>query len=159
MRTSIVNLTVMVAVMALSGCEAMNAAIFPKNSASEPKPVDHPEPTSAVQTASIDPDLRPGVKPQLSSRRVDPRTLIGKNQGDVRDMLGAPADIKNAAPATIWRYSAQNCALEVFFYMDLGTNTLRALTYDAKVAEVAANDDVAAQCVGTIQSINRITSR
>lgn len=156
MRTRFPNLTVAtVAVVALSGCESMNAALFPSKTEPAPAPVM----ASAVPHASTTPDVRPGVKPPLPPRRIDPKSLVGKNQGDVRDILGPPTTTQNAAPATIWRYTAQACSLDVFFYMDLGTNTLRALTYDAKPTEAGTNDEATSQCLGGIQSTNRVTTR
>jgi hypothetical protein len=160
MPTRFPNLTVAtVAVMALSGCEAMNAALFPQKAEPTPAPVERPAQTNATPNSMQGPDVRPGVKPPSPPRRIDPKSLIGKNQGDVRDMLGPPTTTQNAAPATIWRYTAQTCSLDVFFYMDLGTNTLRALTYDTKRTEAGTNDETSSQCLGTIQSTNRVTTR
>jgi len=160
MRTRFPNLTVAtVAVVALSGCESMNAALFPHKTEPTPAPIERPAEVNAAPQSSTAPDLRPGVKPPSPPRRIDPKSLVGKNQGDVRDMLGPPTTTQNAAPATIWRYTAQACSLEVFFYMDLGTNTLRALTYDAKPTEAGSNDEASSQCLGTIQSTNRVTTR
>ncbi len=160
MRTRFPNLTVAtVAVVALSGCESMNAALFPQTTDHTPAPVERPVQANASPVSATAPDLRPGVKPSSPVRRIDPKSLIGKNQGDVRDILGPPTTTQNAAPATIWRYTAQSCALDVFFYMDLGTNTLRALKYDAKPTEAGTNDETASQCLGAIQSTNRVTTR
>jgi hypothetical protein len=160
MRTRFPNLTVAaVAVVALSGCETMNAALFPHNAEPVTLPVERPAQANAAPHVITTPDVRPGVKPPSPPRRIDPKSLVGKNQSDIRDLLGPPTTTQNAAPATIWRYSAQSCALDVFFYMDLGTNTLRALTYDSKHTEAGANDEAVSQCLGTTQSSNRVTTR
>lgn len=160
MRTRFPNLTVAtVAVVALSGCESMNAALFPHKPEVAPAPVAAPVQANIASHTTNMPDVRPGVKPPSPPRRIDPKSLVGKNQSDVRDLLGPPTTTQNAAPATIWRYTAQNCSLDVFFYMDLGTNTLRALTYDSKLTETVTNDEVTSQCLGTIQSTNRVTTR
>jgi len=157
MRTRFPKLTVVVAVVALSGCEAMNSTLFPeKSDSAADQPAGQAPP---AQTASIVPNLRPGVKPSPTPKRIDPKSLVGKNQGDIRDLLGVPTTVQNAAPATIWRYTAQACSLDIFFYMDLGTNTLRALTYDTKLAENAANDDATSRCLGIIQTSNRVSTR
>jgi hypothetical protein len=160
MRTRFPNLTVAtVAVLALSGCEAMNAALYTHKTESAPAPVEYPAQTNAAPVSTPTADLRPGVKPPSPLPKVDPKSLVGKNQGDVRDILGPPTMTQNAAPATIWRYSTQTCSFDVFFYMDLGTNTLRALTYDAKPTDAGSNDEIASQCLGAIQSTNRVTTR
>lgn len=159
MSTRFANLTVMVAVLALSGCEAMNAALFPPKAQPTPASSDQPSAPQA-QTANVAPDLRPGQKPRTPQRRIDAKSsLIGKSQGDVRTLLGLPSTTENASPATIWRYTTQTCSLEVLFYIDLGTNTLRALDYNAKVADAAANDDATSQCLSAIQSTNRVSTR
>jgi hypothetical protein len=127
MPTRYANLTVLDAVLALGGCEAMNAALFAPNAELPAAPDDH-VPSNQAQTANVAPDLRPGQKPPAPQRRIDARSsLIGKSQGDVRTLLGQPSTTENASPATIWRYTTQTCSLEVLFYIDLGTNTLRAL--------------------------------
>ena len=160
MRTRFPNLTAAtVAVLALSGCEAMNAALFPQKTETVPAPVEHPAQTNGAPNAMPTANVRPGVKPPSPPRKVDPKSLVGKNQGDVRDILGPPTTTQNAAPATIWRYTAQTCSLDVFFYMDLGTNTLRALTYDTNLTEAGTDDEITSQCLGAIQSTNRVTTR
>jgi hypothetical protein len=160
MRTRFPNLTVAtVAVVALSGCEAMNAALFPQRTESVPASVERPAQTNGTPNSTSTSGVRPGVKPPSPPRKIDPKSLVGKNQSDVRDILGPPTTTQNAAPATIWRYTAQTCSFDVFFYMDLGTNTLRALTYDTKLTEAGTNDEATSRCLGAIQSTNRVTTR
>ena len=160
MRTRFPKLTVVtVAVMALSGCETMNAALFPQKSDPAPAQAAGPAQANAAPTSSVAPDVRPGVKPPSPPRTIDPKSLVGKNQGNIRALLGPPTTTQNAAPATIWRYTTQACSLDVFFYMDLGTNTLRALTYDTNLTEAGTNDEVTSRCLGSIQSTNRVSTR
>jgi hypothetical protein len=147
----------------LSGCEAMQGALFkpaPPIEAGKPggeatqKPADR-------QTAAIEAPARPGVKPTrpINVPGVDPRTLIGKNQAEAQDVLGPPNTVRNAPPATIWQYDTDGCTLDVFFYMDLGSNSLRALAYDAKLRDPAATEQAIAQCVGLVQVTNRARGR
>jgi hypothetical protein len=163
MRFTFLNPAVVAAVCVLSGCEAMEGALFkpappievgkPAREATQ-KPADR-------QTAAIEAPARPGVKPVRppSVPGVDPKTLIGKNQTEAQDVLGPPNVVRNAPPATIWQYSTDGCTLDVFFYMDLGSNSLRALAYDAKLPEAAASEQAIAQCVGLVQVTNRARGR
>jgi hypothetical protein len=46
--------------------------------------------------------------------------------------LGEPRQRAEAPPATIWRYMSRDCELDVYFYLDLRTNQLRALHYELR---------------------------
>jgi len=64
-----------------------------------------------------------------------PQHLVGLTEDDLRQLIGAPAAVREEPPAVLWSYSSAGCALNVFFYMDLASKTFRALTYELKPKE------------------------
>lgn len=64
--------------------------------------------------------------------RVGLERLIGLDQPQVADMLGEPQSRAEAPPATIWRYAGANCEVDVYFYLDLQSQAMRALHYEVR---------------------------
>ena len=113
--------------------------------------VQSPEP----ERVAVIPQVRPEPKPNL----FDPKSLVGLDQIAVENMMGKPAAIQEEPPATIWQYTdysgGDGCALKVYFYLDIGTHKLRALSYDINApadSDHAADDN--RLCVGRIQAEN-----
>jgi hypothetical protein len=50
----------------------------------------------------------------------------------------------------VWRYNIKGCALDLFFYMDLGDNAFRVLAYDMKAG--SAKDVEARACLGHLRA-------
>jgi len=61
-----------------------------------------------------------------------PERLVGKTEDDIRRLIGEPVNVREEPPAVVWSYSSAGCGLSVFFYMDLASQTFRALTYELK---------------------------
>jgi hypothetical protein len=162
MRWKCLNPAMVAAICVLGGCEALEGVLL-----KAPHPAEGEKPTSeaalpsrGTATAAVEPPARPGVKPARPAvPSVDPKVLIGKNQTEAEAVLGPPSVVQNAPPATIWQYRVNGCTLDLFFYMDMGSNSLKALAYDAKLAEAVANEDAIAQCVGLVQVTNRAGRR
>jgi hypothetical protein len=66
-----------------------------------------------------------------------PESLIGLDQQATEALLGEPNERAEAAPATIWRYTGRSCQLEIYFYLDLKSQIMRALHYEVKTHEAA----------------------
>lgn len=79
--------------------------------------------------------LPPGDRPETRLPVLGPDVLVGLDRGQIALLLGAPLDVREQPPATVWSYRAQNCALNVFFYPDLQTREMRALAYDVRAGE------------------------
>tara|TARA_Y100001936_G_scaffold253253_1_gene316830 strand:- start:30036 stop:30533 length:498 start_codon:yes stop_codon:yes gene_type:complete len=75
------------------------------------------------------PKRKPYRKP---IKHFEPKKLVGLTQAQVRNMIGAPVTIVDSPPSTVWSYRSTNCALDVFFFLDVGSKTFRALTFDLK---------------------------
>ena len=164
MRFTFLNRAVVAAVCVLSGCEAMEGVLLKTTPSPAGAGAPTKEATTATngsrQTAAVEPPARPGVKPPRPAiPGIDPKVLISKSQAETEAVLGPPNAVQNSPPATIWQYRADGCTLDVFFYMDLGSNSLKALAYDAKLTQPAANEDAIAQCVGLVQVTNRAGRR
>ena len=74
---------------------------------------------------------KPKKKP-ASIAAIRPDALVGLTPDEVEALIGRPVAKAEQPPATVWHYRANNCALEVFFYMDVGSKTFRALTFNMK---------------------------
>jgi len=106
------------------------------------------------QTAAL-PPARPQPKPNM----LDPKILVGLDQVAVEELIGKPLGINDEPPATVWSYRNEDCTLDVFFYLDIGTHKLRALSYDVKTGSKSGLDGAAKLCVGRIQAENRAKQR
>ena len=74
---------------------------------------------------------RPKKKPS-SIAAIRPDALVGLTPNEVAALIGRPASTTDQPPATVWLYRTNHCALEVFFYMDVGSKTFRALTFNLR---------------------------
>lgn len=78
---------------------------------------------------------------------VEPRSVVGATEGEAMKLLGAPSMIADRAPALVWEYHGQKCALSLHFYMDVNTQTYHVLTYDIAPKSVAESS-----CFASIRS-------
>jgi hypothetical protein len=74
--------------------------------------------------------------------------LIGLDQSHVSDILGSPRSRAESPPATIWRFGDANCDLDVYFYLDLQSQAMRALHYEVRSHD--APDQSAQRCYETL---------
>ena len=102
---------------------APDATPAPDQSAAPAAAATPTSPPTPPQTASVEPPPEAPPPPP-------PPRLIGLNQAQIRNLLGAPAGREDAAPATIWRYPSRNCDLAIYFYFDLKSQVMRALQYE-----------------------------
>lgn len=111
------------------------------------EPLVQPEPEPAPM-ASLPPPVAPPA-PVVSDVVTQ---LNGRNQSGVATLLGEPQGRDEAAPATIWRYVARDCELDVYFYLDLQAKEMRALHYEAKGNDAA---DRSQQCYAQLLADKR----
>jgi len=98
---------------------------------------------------------RPAPLPKRKPVRVigiEPDRLVGMTHDEVRQLIGDPALVADRPPATVWGYRSVACALEIYFYLDVGSKTFRALTYQMK----SENGEVVAPplCLGQIRAVS-----
>jgi hypothetical protein len=58
--------------------------------------------------------------------------LVGLDQPHVADLLGDPRSLADSPPATIWRYVGADCDADIYFYLDLQSQTMRVLHYEIR---------------------------
>ena len=76
-----------------------------------------------VQHAKVD-------KAERKTEILVPSRLVGLSPPDIGRILGKPSEAREEAMMIRWTYSGQNCALDIFFYPDIATGSLRALKYN-----------------------------
>lgn len=96
----------------------------------------------APVTTSKKPVDEPAVQEPATAAPVHTASeLMGKRQSEVTALMGAPARIEQRAASTVWVYQGGDCALDVFFFLDMATSDERVLTVapSADSAAAAAN--------------------
>ncbi|HZT86593.1 MAG TPA: hypothetical protein VFA12_01405 [Stellaceae bacterium] len=73
------------------------------------------------------------TEPQIASAPAPaPEDLIGLDQQAITGLLGPASEIAQRAPGAVWHYKAENCELDLSFYMELRSGSMRALQYKLK---------------------------
>jgi hypothetical protein len=119
----------------LAGCELFEPQRAPTNTAALP-------PAEAPSPFPLPPPRKPPPPGQALAKLTPPGPespaagnfdrLIGLDEPKVAEILGEPRSRAEAPPATIWRYVDQSCDLDVYFYLDLQSQAMRALHYEVR---------------------------
>jgi hypothetical protein len=64
----------------------------------------------------------------------EPVHLNGLDGGELRALLGQPAFERHEQPAEYWRYSVDDCLLDLFLYSDANTGRMRVSYYEVRPA-------------------------
>jgi hypothetical protein len=140
--------------LTLAGCGVLDklgappppeAASTPTTEALPSPPPRKPNPPAAT-TARLPPQT-----PTPEANDVD--QLIGLDQPQVASLLGEPRTRAESPPATIWRYGGPNCEVDVYFYLDLQSQTMRALHYEVRSHD--APERSAQRCYNALLSERR----
>jgi len=105
--------------------------------APSPEAETPPAPEVAPPVAPPEQVVKAEPPPAHAPLKLKPDNLIGLDQPSTTALLGAPAERSEAPPATIWRYTSPSCQLEIYFYLDLKSQVMRALHYEVKPYEAA----------------------
>lgn len=115
----------------------------PVPAARKPSPAPQPGP-AAVQSSAAPPQPGPATAPPgaamagtlaaVTPLASPPPTgeLVGLDQEQASRLFGRAAEKIERPPATVWRYEAPNCQLDLFFYLDLRSGRMRTLHYAFK---------------------------
>ena len=154
-------LAFLAAAVLLSGCSIFDRFL---SSAGDEQGVGETPGAESVRLPDSDLDLADGltpgtgrfapvpkIKPRIIAL-IEPDTLVGLSPVEVRDLIGRPVTVADRAPARIWSYRSRECAVDVFFYLDVGSSTFRALTLDLKDSRGKATR--APHCLRSIQAMN-----
>lgn len=109
-----------------------------------------PQPQSASQ-----PQAHPDSDPAPDAEPVPEIKLVGMSRSETAILLGAPAERRDAAPAKIWKFAAGDCAVDVYFYLDVARNDFYALHYNVQDRNGATTGEAADRCLQRIYSENR----
>jgi hypothetical protein len=143
----------------LSGCDTLREWMGEEAKAPAPAAEPAPEPAAPppAQVASPvppPPAPAPRERPQATPPSdFDPAKLIGLGKDQTLSMLGQPAAVREQPPATVWTYRARECALDIFFYMDLSTRTFRVLT--TEVTSELKSADARRTCLNRLRTASR----
>jgi hypothetical protein len=145
-----VMLATALAGLALGGCtekpdnRELSANLAPMTEPEQPQVVEStPGPAvSAVRAPNVPARKVAKKKPRLDAGalpRFDPGALMGLEPPAVDRMLGRPAGTHTDATAVEWIYSRPGCSLNIFFYPDIATGSLRALKYNVTNRQAGDN--------------------
>lgn len=113
-----------------------------------PSPADKtPAAPASVQPAQPEPAPEASPLPDIK--------IVGMSRGETATLLGAPTEERDAAPAKIWKFSAGDCAVDVYFYLDVKRNDFYALHYNVQDRNGATTGEAADRCLQRIYSENR----
>jgi hypothetical protein len=134
-----------------SGCSQISwPPVSPSQPAETPYPVDSSHPAA--------PAFRPApAKPVPTGRaeELTPPQLVGLSEDEVLGLLGRASARREEPPATVWEYRSPNCALNLFFYMDMETKRFQALAYDVSTTDGAKGDRALSRCLKQIMDRRR----
>jgi hypothetical protein len=137
--------------LTLAACEALQ----PPPAAPPPEPLVTP---AAVTRLPPPPPRKPAPPPGPNLARLPPPSetepespppaptgsfeqLVGLDQPHVAALLGDPNTRADAPPATIWRYGDTMCDVDIYFYLDLQSQTMRALHYEIRDHDLSERSD------------------
>jgi hypothetical protein len=138
--------------------EAAPAAEQPLPPAPKPRPPARvarlPSPMEKATSTPAAQPSQPEPAPELAAPLPEIK-LVGMSRGEAANLLGAPAEERDAAPAKIWKFSAGECAVDVYFYLDVKRNDFYALHYNVQDRNGATTGEAADRCLQRIYSENR----
>jgi hypothetical protein len=143
----------------LSGCETVRELLGEDDDLAAvpievPQPTSEPEPVVIAPAAPPPPTRAPRERaPQAPPADFDPAKLVGLGKDETLAMLGQPAAVREQPPATVWTYRSRECALDVFFYMDLSTRAFRVLT--TEVTSELKSADARRTCLNRLRTASR----
>ncbi len=139
------------AILGVSGCSVLGL-----DGGETPQPMNQPVAAPDPQQTAAIPPLPPRRPPRPAPvEPMDVSRLVGLDPDEVRKLLGAPDRTREANSATVWAYASNACLLEVYFYMDLGSQKLRVLAYDINTVGRANDQRASNGCANQIRAESR----
>ena len=144
--------------------EQLAAATLGDAAVTEPRhalPIPRPRPPelasvrSTRRAVSDRPATRESVAPDSDETDAEtepqlPAQVVGLTPADLAAAFGPPDREEDEAPSRVWHYARAGCSVSVFFFLDLATETFRALHVDVSNGEEATPDgdrDTAVTCL------------
>jgi hypothetical protein len=79
--------------------------------------------------------------------------LQGLDQAETTAFLGEPLQRAESPPAVLWRYASRDCALDVYFYLDLQSREMRVLHYEVRNTDGSERSQQ--RCYGELVTAHR----
>jgi hypothetical protein len=114
------------------------AAVAPAPAAAEADAKKRPPAAKRPGPAPAEPERQAAAMPAPADVNPPPLKLVGLTQAETVAQLGAPSAQWDRPPAKVWHYQGPDCALDVFFYLDVSRNEFSALRYTAAGADATA---------------------
>lgn len=110
-------------------------ASAPQNLPYPERPPEPPRPTllaaAEITTAArSDPAATIENDTDKEVGKIVAKTIIGESENGVKALFGAPHDVVPKFPGHIWKYATDVCDMDIFFYLDIASDTYRVLTLD-----------------------------
>ena len=149
-------------VIAMGGCAEIGsgeiappptqpAHAAPVAAAPAPAPAATPPSASSRPPATRHPPAQTAAVPAPSDVNPPGLKLIGLTQAETVSVLGAPTAQWERPPAKVWHYQGPDCAVDVFFYLDVSRNEFSALRYSVDGADPATAGGQ--RCIGRIHEV------
>ena len=152
---------------ALAACTTAEfQAMFPPEQPKKKAASDAPRRSNAAGEGQNGPArtvalVRPPT-PRPEPSTTPPLKLIGLTRSEAEALLGVPAAEAERSPAKVWQYRAEDCTVDVYFYLDVARNEFYALHYEARGPQAAAGgtavvgrSEAADRCLRRIHDANR----
>jgi len=132
--------TMTISLLLLSGCDVAHNAQrdfarlvhSDRFSASKPAPATRVASVAAKPAAAVVKPEPPKADSPTEASAPAPVNLVGKSEGQVRALLGAPTSVEERAPGKTWHYRDGQCSAHVQLYPDVQTRQFGTLAYEVK---------------------------
>jgi hypothetical protein len=135
-----IRVAALAALPSLSACSFVDSILTPAPELAAPPP--------AVETVSPPPVAKPAVAsptrvsrlplppPPAPGREAEGRDVeikvVGLSRLETQALLGPPSGESERSPAKVWQYLTGDCAVDVYFYLDVARNEFYALHYETR---------------------------
>lgn len=106
--------------------------------AAETAPPPAARPASALARTArlpLPPTPAPGREGELRDVEIK---VVGLSRPETQALLGPPSGEAERSPAKVWQYLTGDCAVDVYFYLDVARNDFYALHYETRAPIASA---------------------
>ena len=136
--------------------EALRASLRVPRPPVRPNDLEGPEPAVAASEPIAMVTVQPlsVLEPILPVEPAMPINVVGLSEDATVELLGPPVWRNWRPPSRILRYAASDCTVDIYFYLDVVTDTFQALQIRAPVSPAEAEE--LESCLGKVRNEHRI---